>query len=99
MNQGQIKTEPENNYKEEIQKLKDKIIELQDLIIAKEKEIKKGTIYYVNLSTKLLEKNSKISSLESEILGMKAVMARQWKVPLAKVEEKLANDLKELGVS
>jgi len=77
MNQGQIKTEPENNYKEEIQKLKDKIIELQDLIIAKEKEIKKGTIYYVNLSTKLLEKNSKISSLESEILGMKAVMARQ----------------------
>jgi len=84
-----VKKQVDNyEYEKEIKKLTSKIIELQDLIIArdnliiaKEKEIKlageKGMDYYFKLSNECSEKNDKIYGLENEILKMKAVMARE----------------------
>lgn len=98
-NQEQIKIELENKYKEEIKKLQDKIIELYELITTKEKEKEQSIQYYLKLSSEYSEKSRKISDLEYEIFKMKAVMARQWDIPLEETEKRLVDKLKELGIN
>lgn len=99
-------TEAKNNYEEEIKKLTNKIIELQDLIIAKDKEIqmaeKEGREHFLKLSTDCFNKDRAISGLKSEIFEIKALLAKQWSLPLEKAEERLSNEMKsfkkELGL-
>ena len=71
----------ENKHEEEIKKLTSKIIELQDLIIAKEKEISSAkeerVKYFLKLSNECTDKNRKISDLENEIFEIKVLMSRQ----------------------